>query len=159
MLKFRLIFIEFRNNMSLRAGIAIFNILHDSSSSYLGDLFIRSTPSIRPSRLLSPDVFAISNFCASTFRNLFYPADIYFWHSLTDPVRSSPTVGILKGRLCRHLFDFDNDPFWCSSVSLGHSAGLGRPGPFLVLRYSVATDAHRLLPYPLRLYLLSLFFL
>ena len=70
----------------------------------------RSTPSVRPSRHLSPDVFAIPNFRTSTFRNSFYLAAIYFWHSLPDPVRSSPTVGILKSRLFKHLFDLDNDP-------------------------------------------------
>ena len=89
-------------------GITIFNILHDCSPPYLGDLFIRSTPSVRPSRQLSPDVFAIPNF--RTFRNSFYLSAIYFWHSLPDSVRSSPTIGILKGHLFKHLFDLDNDP-------------------------------------------------
>ena len=35
-------------------GIATFNILHDSFLSYPGNLFIRSTPSFRPSRQLFP---------------------------------------------------------------------------------------------------------
>ena len=52
-------------------GIATFNILQGSSPPYLGDLFPRSTPSLRPSRHLNPDVFAIPNFRTSTFRNLF----------------------------------------------------------------------------------------
>ena len=65
--------------------------------------------SVRPSRRLSPDVFVIPNFRTSTFRNSFYLSVIYFWYFLPDSVRSSPTVGILKGRLFKHLVDLDND--------------------------------------------------
>ena len=90
-------------------GIATFNILHDSSPSYLCDLFVRSARSVRPSRHLSTAVFAIPHFRTSAFRNSFYLWAIYFWHSLPDPVRSSPTIGILKGRLFGHLFGLDND--------------------------------------------------
>ena len=88
-------------------GIVTFNILQGSSPHYLGDLFTRSTLSLRPSRHLNPDVFAISNFRTSTFRNSFYLSAIYFWHSLPDTVRSSPTLGNLKDRLFRYLFDFE----------------------------------------------------
>ena len=88
-------------------GIATFNILQGSSPSYLRDLFTRSAPSLRPSRHLNPDVFAIPNFRTSTFRNSFYLSAIYFWHSLPNTVRSSPTIGILKGRLFRYLFDLE----------------------------------------------------
>ena len=45
----------------------------------------------------------------STFRNSFYLSAIYFLHSLRDPIRSSPAIGILKGRLFGHLFGLDND--------------------------------------------------
>ena len=89
-------------------GIATFNILHDNSPPYLCDLFVRLAPSVRPSRHLST-VFAIPYFRTSTFRNSFYLSAIYFWHSLRDPVRSSPTIGILKGRLFEHLLGRDND--------------------------------------------------
>ena len=87
--------------------IATFNILQGSSPPYLRDFFTRSTPSLRPSRHLDPNVFAIPNFCTSAFRNSFYLSAIYFWHSLPDTVRSSPTIGILKGRLFRYLFDLE----------------------------------------------------
>ena len=90
-------------------GIATFNILHDNSPSYLCEFFIRPAPSVRRSRHLSTTVFAIPHFRMSTFRNSFYLSAIYFWHSLPAPVRSSPTVGILKGRLFEHLFGIDND--------------------------------------------------
>ena len=88
-------------------GIPSFNILQGSSPPYLGDLFTRSTPSLRPSRHLNPDVFAILNFRTSSFRNSFYLSAIYFWHLLPDTVRSSPTLGILKGCLFRYLSDFE----------------------------------------------------
>ena len=88
-------------------GIATFNILRGSSPPYLGDLFTRSTPALRPSRHLNPDVFAIPNFRTSTFRNSFYLSAIYFRHSLPDTVRSSPIIGILKGGLFRNLFDLE----------------------------------------------------
>ena len=90
-------------------GIATFKILHDSSPSYLCDLFVRFAPSVRPSRHLSAAVFAILHFRTSTFRDSFYLSAIYFWHSLPDPVRSSPTIGIRKGRLFGHLFGLDSD--------------------------------------------------
>ena len=82
-------------------GIATFNILQGSSPSYVRDLFNRSAPSDWLSRYLSPNVFAIPYFRTSTFRNSFYLSAIYFWHSLPDAIRSSPTVRILKGRLVR----------------------------------------------------------
>ena len=88
-------------------GIATSNILQGSSPPYLRDLFTRFAPSLRPSRHLNPDVFAIPNFRTSTLRNSFYLSAIYFWHSLPDTVRSSPTLRILKGRLFRYLFDFE----------------------------------------------------
>ena len=94
---------------SLFPGIATFNILHNSSPSYLRDLFVRPAPSVRPSRHLFTAVFGIPHFRTSTFRNSFYLSAIHFWHSLPDPVRSSPTIGILKGRLFEHLFGLDND--------------------------------------------------
>ena len=99
--------------------IATFNILQRSSPYYLRDLFTRFTPSLRPSRHLNPNVFAISNFPISTFRNSFYPSAIYFWHSLSDIVRSSPTIGILKGRLFRYLFDLELELNWYLYVSCG----------------------------------------
>ena len=59
-------------------GIATLNILHDSSPSYLCDLFGPPAPSVRPSRHLSTTVFAIPYFRTSTFRNSFYLSVIYF---------------------------------------------------------------------------------
>ena len=85
--------------------IATFNILQGSSPPHLRELFTRSTLSLRPSRHLNPNVFAIPDFRTSTFHNSYYLSAIYFWHSLPDTVRSSPTIGILKGRLFRYLFD------------------------------------------------------
>ena len=126
------------------------NILHDSSPSYLRDLFIRSTLSIRPSRQLSFDVFAVPNFCTSTFRNSFYLSVIYFWQ-FPPPPRPPSLLAHRRdtqGSSFWVLFDLDNDPAWCSGVSLGLSAGLSRPGPFLVLLYSVAAIARRLLRIP-----------
>ena len=71
--------------------------MQGSSPPYLRDLFNRFAPSVRPSRHLAPNVFPIPNFRSSKFRNSFYLSAIYFWHSLPDTVRCSPTVGILKG--------------------------------------------------------------
>ena len=90
-------------------GIATFNILNDNSPSNVCDLFVRPAPSVCPSRHLSTTGFAIPHFRTSTFRNSFYLSAIYFWHSLPDPVRSSPTIGILKGRLFEHLLGLDDD--------------------------------------------------
>ena len=43
----------------------------------------------------------------------FSSAALHFWHSLPDSVRSSPIIGILKGRLFRYLFDLENNKTWC----------------------------------------------
>ena len=119
-------------------GIATLNILHDSPPSYLCDLFIRSAPSVRPSRHLST---AVPHFRTSTFRNSVYLSAMYFWHSLPDPVRSSPTIGILEGRLFGHLFSLDNDfnasgPLWVLVWS-------GLHGALPLLRYDVTTIMRR----------------
>ena len=93
-------------------------------------LSLSLSPSVRPSRQFTPDIFAIPNFRTSTFQNSFYLAVIYSSHSLPETVCSSPTIGILKGRLFRHLFDLENElltplhapctssgPFWVASSS------------------------------------------
>ena len=100
-------------------GITAFNILQKSSPPYLTDLFTRSTPSLRPSCHLNPGVFAIPDFQTSTFRNSFYLSAIYFWQLLADTVRSSPTIGTLKSRLFRYLFDLELQLNWCVHVSCG----------------------------------------
>ena len=100
-------------------GIAPFNILQGNSPPYLRDLFTRSTPSLRPSRHLNLHVFAIPNFRISTFRNSIHLSAIYFWHSLPDTVRFSPTIRILKGRLFRYLYDLELQLNWCLYVSCG----------------------------------------
>ena len=92
--------------------IVTFNILYDSLPPYIGDLFSRFAPSVRPSRHFTPEVFAIPNFRTSTFRNSFSLAAIYFWHSLLHSVRSSPTIGILKGPMIRYLFDLEKEQTW-----------------------------------------------
>ena len=85
--------VRFRRHYFL--WIAIFDIFHDSSPPYLRNRFNHSAPSIRRLRHLTSDVFAIPNFCTLTFGNSFYLAAIYFWHSLPNCVRCSPTIRIL----------------------------------------------------------------
>ena len=80
-------------------------------------------------RATSPLLFAIPHFRTSTFRNSFYLSAIYFWHSLPDPVRSSPAIGILKGRLFEHLFGLGNDSTAPGSLWVSVVVPIAR-GPF-----------------------------
>ena len=63
-----------------------------------------SIPTLSLSLSLFPPPLSLS-----LYAYFYLESAIYFWHYFPDPARSSPTIGILKGRLFGHLFGLDND--------------------------------------------------
>ena len=81
----------------------LFKILQDKGPYYLTEIFERPATTERPTRQLTPKVFAVPSFRTSTYHS-FYVTAIYFSNSFPWSVVSEPTLSVFRDRLHAHLF-------------------------------------------------------
>lgn len=103
--RLQLNWLSVRNRRLYFLGISIYQLLSTSTPSYLYNIFSFLDPLLRrSSRTHSPStIFSIPQHRTSTYRNSYALAAIYWWHSLSEDITSSPSVSVFKIRLRNFL--------------------------------------------------------